>query len=303
MPDSSIDLIYADPPYDSPASKYKAEPGTLSEGAEFADRFTRADVEAEDEFNYLPESLIALIELAAMTHGDARANYLAIMAPRLIEFQRLLKPTGSLWLHVDDSADYHLRVALDAIFGKKQFLNSIAWCRRGHGAVSGRRFPHGHDTILAYAKQNGNNTYTRQYGAKTASMLAKFKYTDEDGRKYFWWQRKGRVTQKYYADHYYGQRIEDWWSDINDFTIRANAPERTGYPTQKPVALVERIIKAASNEGDLVLDPYMGSGTTAVAAEQQNRRWLGCDLHPVSAQVIKHRLERNFIKPIEVINI
>ncbi|MCL2745285.1 MAG: HNH endonuclease, partial [Planctomycetaceae bacterium] len=204
--------------------------------------------------------------------------YLTYMAQRIIEMHRVLKDTGSLYLHCDSTAGHYLKLLLDSVFGKQGFRNEIIWCYRGGGSPKsdfGRR----HDTIFRYAKSSeltfNADSVRVPYQAEGISR------TDDA----MWGKHKG--TDKVYKPHPLGKIPEDWWQiDV----LNANDPERTGYPTQKPLALLHRIIKASSNEGDIVMDPFCGCATTCVAAQQLGRKWIGIDIEKQAAGILVERL-------------
>jgi DNA modification methylase len=192
--------------------------------------------------------------------------YLVNMAVRLVEMHRLLKPTGSIYLHVDPTASHYLKLVMDQIFGGGNFRNEIAWCYRGAETASSR-FPAKHDVILYYVKTQAAG-FNIQYEAHSEAQIKRYNVVDADGQR--WANMKGKLRPLGP-----GKRCSDWW-EIDMLTC--NSGERLGYPTQKPLALLERIILASSNEGDVVLDPYMGSGTTIEAAAKHGRQWVGIDI-------------------------
>ena len=212
-------------------------------------------------------------------------------AVRLLAMRRVLKPTGSIYLHCDPTASHYLKAVMDAIFGWRNFINEIVWCYNV-GGKSKRWWARKHDVILFYAKSknfifNANavgiprDTGTKSFGGKMG--------VDKDGRRY---QdkivRKTGKVYRYYLDE--PKLPEDWWIDIN--SLQSGVTERTGYPTQKPLALYERILKASSNEGDMILDPFAGCATTLVAAERLKRKWVGMDIWDKAKAVVLQRLER-----------
>jgi DNA modification methylase len=243
LPDACIDLIYADPPFATGRAH------TQGDGRHrFDDRWP----------------------------GGVRA-YLAFLEPRLIEMHRLLKPTGSLYVHLDWHAVHYVKVLLDAVFGYDNFLNEIVWSYRT-GGVSRHWFGRKHDTILAYAKHRGRHTFhvLREGRFRTDGMNY-----DEHGRPYKS-TKKGRL----YFDPA-GPVVTDVWEILLLSTV---SRERARYPGQKPLALLRRVIQAASNEGDLVADFFCGSGTAALAAKLLGRRYLACDANPNATAVTRHRL-------------
>jgi DNA modification methylase len=218
-------------------------------------------------------------------------HYIGWLYERVEQMHRILKPTGSIYLHCDWHADAYIRVnILDKVFGAKHYLNSIVWCY-SIGGKSKNKFGQKHDTIYFYSK---GKKYI--FNEKAASVPRKTNThmrlkTDVDGREY---QEKtdaktGKIY-KYYVDE--GKIAEDYWIDIE--TLNREAKERIGYPTQKPEALLERIIKTSSNTGDIVLDPFVGGGTTIAAAEKLGRQWIGIDQSVQAIKVTEFRLERQY---------
>lgn len=212
-------------------------------------------------------------------HEGRLAGYLDFMRPRLAEMRRLLSSRGTLYVHVDWRAVHHLRIELDALFGEDHFLNEIIWSYRS-GGRPGRWFFRKHDNILVYARHPGRHTFNviREGAYRTRDMQH-----DEQGRPYKS-TKKGRI---YF--HPEGPALGDVW----DMPILSTVSlERTAYPTQKPLALLERIITASSNPGDVVADFFCGSGTTLVAAQRLGRRGLGCDISDEAVRVTRDRLRR-----------
>ena len=208
-----------------------------------------------------------VIEATRETAGDNQAAYICFMAVRLVHCYRVLKPTGSIYVHCDYKSDSRLRMLLDAIFGADNFRNEIAWCYTGP-ANTPRWFPRKHDTILFYAK-SGESVFHRvriphRSGIHNDGTVFGNLDSSDEGAK----AMRAREKQ--------GKPIEDWWADIGAGN-HISKFEQTGYSTQKPLALARRIIEASSNPGDLVVDMFAGCATTLVAAEVTGRRWLGCD--------------------------
>jgi DNA modification methylase len=205
--------------------------------------------------------------------------YLDWMEARLRHLHRVLKPTGSLYLHCDWHARHYLKVLMDGIFGVRRFQNEIAWCYRG-GGVSKRRFGRKHDTILFYAK-----------GTKHFFEPQFVPYSDWTIGK----SPKGRRPNRTPIDLERGGHMPDWWTDLN--ALQTWSPERLGYPTQKPEGLLERIITASSRENEIVLDPFCGCGTAVAVAEKLNRQWIGIDISPQAVEIMKLRLQKLGITP------
>jgi site-specific DNA-methyltransferase (adenine-specific) len=265
--------------------------------------------------------------------------YLAMMAPRLVELRRVLKESGSIYLHCDPTASHYLKLLMDGVFGAESFRNEIIWKRkagRGETNQAAIRFGVTADSILFYAK--GKNRLERQYRANNENYLrTKFTNDDGDGRLYHLdnitspsyrpnlvYEYKGhspppngwavqrsrmeemdaagrlylptdktkRIRRKRFLDELEGETVDSLWDDISP--INSQAQERLGYPTQKPEALLERILRASSNEGDVVLDPFCGCGTTVQVAQKLNRRWIGIDITHLAIGLIKTRLDDAF---------
>ena len=277
-----VDLIYLDPPFNSKRF-YAAPVGSKAAGASFKDMWAWEDVN-EEYLNTLAKNypaLTAFIASIGVIHSEAMKAYLTYMAQRMIEMQRILKDTGSLYLHCDPTASHYIKVVLDEIFGKNNFRNEIIWCYRGGGSPK-KDFGRRHDVIFRYSK-TANYTFIADriripYQAEGVGR------TDDA----MWGKHKG--TDKVYKPNPLGKIPEDWWQ-MN--ILNANDPERTGYPTQKPLALLHRIIKASSNEGDIVMDPFCGCATTCVAAQQLDRKWIGIDIAEQAVDVLVKRLSND----------
>ena len=294
MNSESVDLIYLDPPFNS-KRMYSAPVGSKSAGASFKDMWTWKDVD-EYHLDTLADQFPALAKYIATVgaiHSKPMMAYLTYMAQRIVEMYRILKATGSLYLHCDTTAGHYLKGLLDAVFGKNNFRNEIAWCYDTAGRGK-KAFAKKHDAIFYYSKSakylfNSENV-SIPMKAGSSSFGGRLE-TDENGRKYrlVYGTKNSRGETKYYR--YYldeGKIANDWWADIN--ALQSKEKERTGYPTQKPLALLHRIIKASSNEGDIVLDPFCGCATTCVAAQQLGRRWIGIDIEKNVVQILINRL-------------
>lgn len=355
--DNSVDLIYLDPPFNSardynvlfatPKGHHSDAQITAFEDtwhwgeeaeAEFADIITPRP-SAKSSTN-VAEMIQALRHL--LGENDLMA-YLVMMTNRLIELHRVLKPTGSLYLHCDYNASHYLKVALDAIFGKEFFRNEIIWKRRSGSSSavhSSHKFGDCVDTILFYVKSE-KAIFHPQYSFNDPTYQAYvdkfFRHTDENGRRfqidnlanpaprpnlmyeykgykppkngwaiskekmelwdkegrlYFPEDKNGRIRRKRFLDELKGKPVQSLWDDIEP--ISSQSQERLGYPTQKPVALLERIISASSDEGDTVLDPFCGCGTAVFAAQKLKRRWIGIDITHLSISLIEKRLRDAF---------
>ena len=256
-------------------------------------------------------SIHSLIETTRLVHSDDVAAYLCYMAIRLIEIHRVLKPTGSLYLHCDHTANGYLRQLIDAIFGSRNFCNEIVWCYRGLPSTA-KIWQQKHDTILFYRKSEDYN-FNVLRGEPTEGSTRTFRsamnrgynlnrskrmVTVFDWDKYRAAVEAGTIPSDLQPKEFTGGNppLRDWWEDIRILGGPTNR-ERTGYPTQKPVALAERIIRASTNEGDMVLDCFAGCAYVGVAAERLNRRWVACDFNPRAWTVFK----RQFSKPSLVV--
>ncbi|HLF58526.1 MAG TPA: DNA methyltransferase, partial [Alphaproteobacteria bacterium] len=345
----SIDLVYLDPPFNSSATYnilFKSPSGAESQAQieAFEDTWHWGE-EAEYAFDQVmkSENTEAASLLRAMRQflgeNDMMA-YLAMMAVRLLELHRVLKPTGSLYLHCDPTASHYLKILLDSIFGPTNFRNEIIWKRKaGRGETSNQaiRFGVTHDSLLFYAK-TADGKFNRQYRENNPDYIStKFTNVDKDGRRYHldnltspsyrpnliyeykgyqppekgWavsretmerMDREGRIyfpdgktkrlRRKRYLDELEGETVDTLWDDISP--INSQAQERLGYPTQKPLELLERIIAASSNDGDIVLDPFCGCGTAVHAAQKLGRRWIGIDITCLAISLIERRLNDAF---------
>lgn len=258
FPDESVDLIYADPPFFTSAD-YEVLWGDGYELRAFEDRW-KGGVE----------------------------NYIAWMEPKLRECHRVLKRTGSLYLHCDPHANAYLRVLLDRIFGESHFQNEIVWdiAVLSGFKVQAKRWVRGHDTIYFYTKGT-EFTFNKQFVPHRQEYIDRFNKVDAKGRKYF----DGRGTRRYLDDvKAKGKPVGDVWSDIMSFQQTPTAKEKLGYPTQKPEALLERIIRASSDEGDVVLDPFCGCGTAIAVAQRLKRLWVGVDVSPTACKLMAKRM-------------
>ena len=257
-----IDLIYLDPPFNK-KKVFTAPLGSSAEGAAFSDIFKAKDIKDEwvKSIEYENPELHACLAGVKTFSNQYNYCYLVYMAIRIIECHRILKDRGSLYLHCDPTMSHYLKIVMDCIFGEKQFRNEIVWCYK-FGGSSRKQFARKHDVILYYSKLD-NWVFNEQ-------LMREFE-TDSN-----WGQRKD------------GKLLTDWWYIP---TLNTMAKERTGYPTQKPLALLERIITASSNKGDMVLDPFCGCATTCVAAEKLGRQWLGVDVSHRAYELVNQRLE------------
>jgi len=350
FPNESVDLIYLDPPFNSKAN-YNVifkEPGGSESPAQmraFDDTWSwdsSASAEALAELGKTKADLVELIQWIA-SHRDrfstSMAAYISMMAVRFVELHRVLKPTGSLYLHCDPTASHYLKMVLDSICRPDNFTNEIVWKRSDAHSDIGQGARHMgpvHDTLLLYRKSD-QATYNSIFRPLPESTVTSwYRYVEpETGRRYnkadlsgpggaakgnpvYEWrgitrawrfskermeelEQKGRLVYsksgipylKRYLDESKGIPLQDWWDDIQ--MLRGiQKGERLGYPTQKPLALLERIIQTSSNEGDVVLDPFCGCGTTIVAAHKLNRQWIGIDVTWLAVDLIEQRLQGNY---------
>ena len=287
MNSETVHLIATDPPFNK-NKDFHATPDSIAAGARFKDRWKwDKDVEEEwiDDIQDDWPAVWEVIGAARAAYGDDMGAFLCWLGVRLMEMHRVLRPDGSLYLHIDHTAHAYVKGLLDAIFGHKNFRNEIVWCYTGPSNTK-RWFPRKHDTILFYAKASSavfnreavRIPYKRITGTGHNS-LSRGNRTDEQVKE----------LEAQYALR--GKVPEDYWTDIAG---GGHIPkqERTGYPTQKPLALYRRIIKASSNKGDIVLDPFCGCATTPIAAEQLERQWIGMDIWDGAYQIVLERLEQ-----------
>ena len=282
----SIDLIYLDPPFNK-GKAFHAPTGTSAEGANFKDIWSPSEVKDElhNQLNDKHPKLYRYLDVVGEIGSRPAKYYLIYMAVRLLEMHRILKDTGSLYLHCDPTASHYLKQLMDCIFGHKHYRNEIVWCYTG---PSGARndFPRKHDVLFRYVK-----TGDFVFNFDLVRIPYKDLHTDK-GKKAAIWGTEGKL-QDPMERHKYLQRgkiPEDYWTDIPSGG-HISPKERVGYPTQKPLKLLERIIQVSSNEGDLVLDPFCGCATTCVAAEKLERNWIGIDVSKKAYQLVQDRLQ------------
>ena len=346
--DESVDLIYLDPPFNSNATYNVLFAETSGSGAAaqikaFGDTWTWDQVSATayqdtvERGGHVSQALQAFHQLLGTSNMLA---YLAMMAPRLVELHRVLKPTGSIYLHCDSTASHYLKVLMDAIFGPQNFKNEIIWKRtttKSDYRQGATNWPRVHDVILYYQKDGTvRGNFSQPFAEYSEQYLETFyRYRDSDGRVYtldnlaapgagtrghpqyefmgvtrYWRYSKkkmegllaqGRIVQtkpgavpryKRYLDEMPGVAVGDIWTDIG--LIQAHSKERLGYQTQKPEALLARIINASCPINGVVLDPFCGCGTTIVVAQRQNRQWIGIDITHLAINLIKQRLNDTF---------
>ena len=274
MNSDSVDLIYLDPPFNS-NKNYSAPIGSEAAGAAFKDTWTLDDVDLawHGEIAEHNPAVYSVIGTAGESHGDSMKSYLIMMAVRLIEMIRILKVTGSLYLHCDPTAGHYLKLLLDAVFGADRFRNEIVWWYYNIAVTSKRFFGRKHDIILSYSK----------------SSNSVFNETREPYEPNSNWLKNPSSYKDKYKPNPKGKLITDVWQIP---TINNMAKERVGYPTQKPLRLLDRIIKASSNEGNIVLDPFAGCATACVAAERLNRQWVGIDISEKAVDLVQVRIRK-----------
>jgi DNA modification methylase len=341
--DETVDLVYLDPPFNSNTNYnvlFAEKDGSkaASQIQAFSDTWT---------WNQESESIFAEIVTSGGKVSDClqafrtflgecdMLAYLVMMAPRLVELRRVMKPTGSIYLHCDPTASHYLKMLMDAVFEPGNFGNEIIWQRTNAKGLAFTRFARNHDVILRFTK-SAKALWNPSYTEHDPEYLTKFyRFTEPDtGRCYrladltnpnknrpnltyeflgvtrVWRWTKDRMQKAYesglvvqsspdsvpvlkrYLDEQEGNPVGDVWIDIRP--VQAQAAERLGYPTQKPVALLERIINASSNPGDVVLDPFCGCGTTIAAAQALGRPWIGIDITHLAINLIKMRLKDTF---------
>ena len=357
MNSESVDLIYLDPPFNSNKT-YEAPIGSQAAGAAFKDTWTLNDLDEawHGEVADQEPGLHAIIDAASVSHGKGMKSYLIMMGIRLLEMRRILKETGSIYLHCDPTASHYLKMTMDGIFGTGSFRNEVIWRRTGaHGRA--KRWGPIHDSILYYSKP-GQPTWNRTYEAYSSDYIEKFyRLKDDQEGKYqpisldgpglrsgssgsswrgvdpseksrhwelppdrslpkgfvfpvgyegmscqerldildaaglIYWPKRGKVPRfKRFLSTTEGNPIQDVIYDIRP--LSSHSVERVGYPTQKPLALLERIIQASSNPGDIVLDPFCGCATACIAAEKLKRHWAGIDLSLKAADLVVQRADR-----------
>ena len=335
MNSECVDLIYLDPPFNSNQG-YAAPVGSAAAGAAFKDTWTLSDLDVAwmGLIADKQPALAHVIKTSGLTHGKGMQSYLTMMAVRLMEMHRVLKPTGSIYLHCDPRASHYLKLLMDSINGASNFMAEITWKRTSTHSDS-RTFGNVADIILFYGDQINTNDVRVPYDPEYVARF--YRYNDDDGRglyrldnmtspnprpnlTYEWrghqppvkgWRYsqetmsklhdegriwypdkpKQRPQLKRYLNEMPGKLADNVWTDIPP--INSQAKERIGYPTQKPLALLERIIKASSNEGDMVLDPFCGCATACVAADKLGRKWVGIDISPKAVELVNMRLQQS----------
>lgn len=301
--DETVDLIYLDPPFNSDqdynvlfaeqdgsrsASQIKAFGDTWRWDQEAA-RAYQETVEADGKVSQAMQAFRTFL-------GDNdMLAYLSNMAPRLVQLQRVLKPTGSIYLHCDPTASAYLRLLMDAVFGPEHFRNEIVWHYSGWNKKLAGKFESRSDSLLFYAKGSEREQvfpgYARRWESEEEYVKVRKQKirTDEQSRRYVLSDGGGGKRVRRYLDEAMatGVYVDNVWHIDK---LNNSSKERLGYPTQKPEALLERIVQSSSREGDVVLDPFCGCGTAIAVAQKLNRQWIGIDITHLAITLIKHRL-------------
>ena len=278
MDSATVDLIATDPPFNK-GRDFHATSGSLAAGGSFQDRW-RWDGDVHPEWVEQMQDdwpgVWAVIDWTRLVHSDEMAAFLCFMAVRLVAMRRILHGDGSIYLHCDSTAGAYLKTLMDAVFGPKQFRREVVWNLQTASGYKSRAksWIRGHEVILFYRK-SARATFHKQHLPYKPEYVARFKKVDEHGRRYRDDRGKGR---RQYLDTARGVALTDVWSDVMPFQLQATSRERNGYPTQKPLALYRRMIRASSNPGDVVFDPFAGCATASVAAELEGRQWVACDI-------------------------
>ncbi|MEY2878695.1 MAG: hypothetical protein RLZZ15_1075 [Verrucomicrobiota bacterium] len=348
--DGSVDLVYLDPPFNSNANYnvlFKEASGAASEAQfhAFTDTWEwTAEVDATYAEFIDTCANVAVVELAEALKKFLKTSpmmaYLAMMAPRLVELHRVLKPTGSLYLHCDPTASHYLRMVLDGIFGARNFRNEIIWKKTNSPKPQSRYFGEQHDVIFFYTRSDAA-PFEKIYAPLTEKQAGVFSHADERGRfqtvniiaaglqkyegrkeyefrgvKKAWlyskekmaelWEQGllhptpgGAYRKKIYLEDTAGSLVSDLWVNGDVKPMQGGSAESLGYPTQKPVALMERIITASCPKDGVVLDPFCGCGTTVHAAQKLGRAWVGIDVTYLAINLIKQRLRDAFPKGLK----
>ncbi len=305
----SIDLIYLDPPFNK-NKVFTAPIGSNAEGASFKDWFREEDIKDEwvqtikEDNKELYDFLGGIKLMGKSVHYKYNYCYLSYMAIRLIEMQRILKDTGSIYLHCDPTMSHYIKLLMDIIFLEKNFINEIIWNygTPSGGRSAGKKPVKSYENLLVYTNSYTKHLYNKLYTPYNEKYINDwFRNEDKEGRKYRTRSRKGKIIRQY-LDKSPGVPLSNTWKDIKQVYgssgwFPSTQKERTGYPTQKPLALLERIIKASSNEGDIVLDPFCGCATTCIASEKLNRQWIGIDVSLKAYELVKKRLQTEVANP------
>ena len=324
--DKSVDLIYLDPPFNS-NKNYGSPIGSKAAGFHFKDMWYLSDTDNAwwGELAGSHPKLYSILRAIGIVNGNKDKSYLIYMAMRLIEMHRILKDTGSIYLHCDQVMSHSLKLILDSVFGKKNFINHITWKKNHHAGARGisKKFSNQSDHIMFYTKTNKKFFFQKNYLPLTEKAKKRFKYKDKNGRLYsrdcplgdyskksisnfekqgkIYTTKNGKKSLIRFLDESKGRPISDIWIDIN--LINSMAKERCGYSTQKPLALLERIIKASCPENGIVLDPFAGCSTACIASEKLGRKWIGIDISPLAERLVKERLIKDLGLASTLVNI
>ncbi len=275
MNSNMVDLIYTDPPFNSKRT-YSAPIGTKAAGSSFKDMWTWDDVDVACLGRLYKDypHLVNFIYSVGDIHSKAMASYLAFMTQRIIEMHRVLKPSGSMYLHVDPTASHYLKIILDRVFGKNNFRNEIVWhYYNGTSNIRGA-YVRKHDILMFYTKDKKQVVFNEDNAREPYAEGSNF-------------VKNPRGYKDKYKPNPLGKRMHDVWRIP---TINNMAKERTGYPTQKPLKLLRRIIEASSNQGDIVMDPFCGCATAMVSAQHLHRKWIGIDIELQARDLVIDRL-------------
>ena len=319
MNSTGVDLIYLDPPFNK-NKKFTAPTGSSAEGAAFEDIFREKDIKDEwlenikSDDPVLHEYLQAIKKISDLSDDKTYLYnycYLVYMAIRLLECHRILKDTGSIYFHCDQTMSHYIKILMDIIFGEKNFRNEIVW-HYGKWSNATQNFQKNHDCIFFYSKTN-RYTFNPIYYPRNKNRDYHTNIVQGKGQLLVYEPQNApaQIIEKYKTKGYKivylkekGVLEHDVWTYLrqkNFNILNSQSKERVGYPTQKPMALLERIIKASTNKGDLVLDPFCGCATTCVAAEKLNRQWIGIDVSDMACEVIKSRFDKSPLEKIEFI--
>jgi len=323
IPDKSVDLVYIDPPFNSKRDYniFFDDKEIQTQRIAFEDTWSLKNIQDSlTELHTLQTDNLYFLLLTYQKVAPHAFPYLTMMALRILELHRVLKDTGSFYLHCDPTMSHYLKTVCDIIFGEENFRNDIVWERTfgsGSSKSIAKKFPVNTDNLLFYSKSNVYS-FHHEFKAYEEATIKRYDKIDENGKRYKWENlktysketlteliQKGEAkfnpkskypVYKSYLDESKGTIISNLWYDLK--FIGTKSPERLGYPTQKPKALLERIIKASSNEGDIVLDGFCGCGTALDAAESLNRKWIGIDISPIAISLIKRRLKDTYGKQL-----
>ena len=286
MNSGCVDLIYLDPPFNS-NQDYAAPVGSQAAGAAFKDTWTLSDLDTAWMGLIADEqpAVHHVLQAAREAHGKGMQSYLCMMAVRLTEMRRVLKETGSIYLHCDPTASHYLKLLMDAVFGQRNFRNEIVWRYKKYQKANMSHFTRNSDRVIYYFR-SPNATYNPVFEKlKTPKRYLKRQWDKGEKRIVNAKDEQGHV-QYITVDQ---EKIDDVWE--LPYLMPA-ARERVGYPTQKPLSLLERVITASSNKGDMVLDPFCGCATACVAADKLERQWAGIDISPKAVELVNMRLQQ-----------